>query len=96
MESVGLRYRNQSAKAETLIGSVGNRVRIGRGPEASRREGACHSLARREKDMQEREVRGNGPFKGPSASGEWVTGHKVDVVRRTGKEIYREKLDGIT
>jgi hypothetical protein len=29
--------------------------------------------------MQEREVRGNGPFEGPSGSGEWVTGHKLDV-----------------
>jgi hypothetical protein len=47
------------------------------------------------KDMQEKEVRANGPFKGPLESGEWVTRHKVDVVR-TGKEIYGEKLDGIT
>jgi hypothetical protein len=43
-----------------------------------------------------REVRGNEPFKGPPGSGEWVTGHKWDVERRTGKEIYREKLDRIT
>jgi hypothetical protein len=43
-----------------------------------------------------RVVRGNGPLQGPSGSGEWVTGHKRDVVRRTGKEIYGEKLDGIT
>jgi hypothetical protein len=27
--------------------------------------------------MQEREVRGNGPYKDPSGSGGWVTGHKV-------------------
>jgi hypothetical protein len=26
--------------------------------------------------MQERKVRGNGPYKGPSGSGEWVTGKK--------------------
>jgi hypothetical protein len=40
-----------------------------------------------EKDMQEREVRGNSPFKGPSGFGKWVTGHKGNVVRSTGKEI---------
>jgi hypothetical protein len=45
---------------------------------------------------REREARGNCPFKGPSGYGEWATRHKVDVVRRTGKEIYGEKLDGIT
>jgi hypothetical protein len=49
-----------------------------------------------EKDLQEREVRGNGPYEGPLGSGEWVTRHKVDVVRRTRKEIYGEKMDGIT
>jgi hypothetical protein len=26
--------------------------------------------------MQEREVRGDGPYKGLSGSGRWVTGHK--------------------
>jgi hypothetical protein len=46
--------------------------------------------------MQEREVRGNSPFKGPLGSGEWVTRQKVDVVRRKGKDIYGEKLDRIT
>jgi hypothetical protein len=46
--------------------------------------------------MQQREVRGNGPYKIPSVSSKWVTGHKGDVVRRTGKEIYGEKMDGIT
>jgi hypothetical protein len=45
--------------------------------------------------MQDREVEGNGPYKGPSGSGELVTGHKGDMVR-TGKEIYGEKMDGIT
>jgi hypothetical protein len=57
-----LRYRNQSAKAETLTGPVGNRVRIGQGLGANRKKGACHSLARREKDSK-RVVRGNCPFK---------------------------------
>jgi hypothetical protein len=46
-------------------------------------------------NMQEKYVRGNGPYKGPSGPVEWVTGHKGDVVR-TGKEIYGEKMDGIT
>jgi hypothetical protein len=49
--------------------------------------------------MQEREVKGSSPYKGPSGSGRWINGHKevwVDVMRRTGKEIYGEKLDGIT
>jgi hypothetical protein len=46
--------------------------------------------------MQKREVRGNSPYKGPSGSGEWVTGHEGDLVRRTGKEIYRDKMDRIT
>jgi hypothetical protein len=39
-----------------------------------------------EKDMQDREGRGNGPYKGPLGSGGWVTRPKVDVVRRKGKE----------
>jgi hypothetical protein len=46
--------------------------------------------------MQKREVRGNGPYQGPSGSGEWVTGHKGNVVSWTGKEIYEEKIDVIT
>jgi hypothetical protein len=75
--------------AETLARPVGNRVGIGRGPGASRGEGAYHSLARRGKNMQEREVIGSSPFKGPSGSGDWVTGCKVDVVR-AGKGIDRE------
>jgi hypothetical protein len=41
--------------------------------------------------MQGREVRGNNPYKGLLGSSEWVTRHKGNVVRRTGKEIYREK-----
>jgi hypothetical protein len=44
---------------------VGNRVGIGRGPGAKRKEGACHSLARRGKGQQERVVSGNGPFRAP-------------------------------
>jgi hypothetical protein len=43
--------------------------------------------------MQESEVRGNGPYKGPSSK--QVTGHNGDVVRRTEKEIYGEKMDAI-
>jgi hypothetical protein len=74
---------------------VGNRVGIGRDTEANRNEGACHSLSRWEKDNM-RVLRGNGPLQGPSGTGEWFTGHERDVVRRTGKEIYREKLDRIT
>jgi hypothetical protein len=49
-----------------------------------------------QKEIQEREVRGNGPYKGPLGSGEWVTGHKGDMVRRIRKEIYRGKMDRIT
>jgi hypothetical protein len=48
-----------------------------------------------EKDMQEREVRGNSPYKGPSGSHKWVTRYKGNVVR-TGKEIFKEKMDRIT
>jgi hypothetical protein len=33
------------------------------------------------KKIFQREVRGNGPFKGPSVSDEWVTTCKGDVVR---------------
>jgi hypothetical protein len=48
---------------------MGNRVGIGRGPGANRKEGACYSLARWVKGhTREREVRGNGPFMGPSGS----------------------------
>jgi hypothetical protein len=65
VREIGLRYRNQSAKAETLTAPVGNRVGIRRGPGANRKEGPCHSLARRVKGQQERVVRGNGPFLGP-------------------------------
>jgi hypothetical protein len=59
------------------------------------KRGECHSLARRDEDSM-RVVRGNGPFQGPSGTGKWVTANTQDVVRRTGKEIYREKLDRIT
>jgi hypothetical protein len=57
---IGLRHRNQSAKAEILTRTVGNTVGIGRGPGANRREGVYHSLARRGKGHareREREVR---------------------------------------
>jgi hypothetical protein len=60
-----LRYRKQSDKAETMTGPVGNRVGIGKDTGANRKEGACHSLARWEKDNM-RVVRGNGPFQGLS------------------------------
>jgi hypothetical protein len=43
---IGLRYRKQSAKVETMTGPVGNRVGIRRDTGANRKEGACHSLAR--------------------------------------------------
>jgi hypothetical protein len=92
---IGLRYRKQLAKVETMTGPVGNRVGIGRDMGTNKKEGACHSLASWEKD-NERMVRVNGPLQGPSGIGEWFTGHKREVVRRTGKEIYAEKLDGIT
>jgi hypothetical protein len=49
MCGISLRYRNQSAKAETLTRPVWNRVGIRRGLGANRREGAYHSLARRGK-----------------------------------------------
>jgi hypothetical protein len=65
---------------------VGNTVGIGRGLGANRSEGACHSLARKEKDSK-RVIRGNCPFYGPLGSGEWVTGHKRDMVRRTEGNI---------
>jgi hypothetical protein len=45
---------------------MGNRVTIGRDLGANRKEGACHSLPRRGKDMQEIEVRENGPDDGGS------------------------------
>jgi hypothetical protein len=48
----GLRYRNQSAKAETLAEPVGNRVGIGRGPGANRKEGGVPNVVRREKDSK--------------------------------------------
>jgi hypothetical protein len=52
-------------------------------------------VARREEDSM-RVITGNGPFQGPSGTGKRVTGHKWDVVRRAGKEVYKEKLDEIT
>jgi hypothetical protein len=55
MNGIGLIYRNQSAKAETLTRPVGNRVGIGRGPGANRKEGVCHSLARMGKRTCNRE-----------------------------------------
>jgi hypothetical protein len=45
---------------------------------------------------REREVKGNVPYESSSGSGEWVTAHKVYVVRGKGKEIYGKKMDGIT
>jgi hypothetical protein len=36
------------------------------------------------REIRER-IRGNGPFRGPSRTGEWFTRQKWDVVRRTGK-----------
>jgi hypothetical protein len=38
------------------MGPVGNRVGIGRGLGANRKEGACHSLARRDKDREANET----------------------------------------
>jgi hypothetical protein len=46
----------------------------GEGLGASRREGACHSLAKRGKGhAREREVRGNGPYKGPLGSSSYIS-----------------------
>jgi hypothetical protein len=72
---ISLRYRNQSSKAETLTGPVGNRIGRGLGSQWER-GGNATAWSGGEKDMQAREVRGNGPYKGPSGYGEWVTGHK--------------------
>jgi hypothetical protein len=47
--------------------------------------------------MQERErERLEETALGPSESGKWVTGQKGDEVKRSGKENYGKKMDGIT
>jgi hypothetical protein len=74
---------------------VGDRVGIRRGLGANRREGAYHSLARRGKRTCKRErLEETALIRAPWGMASGSLDIRGEVVRRTGKDIYREKMDG--
>jgi hypothetical protein len=93
----GLRHRNQSAKAETLAGPVGNKVGIGRGPGANRKEGACQTWPggeRTAREWLEKTALFRAPWvlasRSPDISGMWWGGQVKKCLGETGRNNREE------